>query len=434
MIVPGSSADGPLTPCLNPRLLPKAVVPFFGARDHYQLPIALHEQGLLECHLTDLYFPADRRWFQNTAGKLLSDAAISRRFDPLLPSRQVCIARTMLGPAALGIGAGKTRTQRRRDDALGARAARLAAERGAALFSYSYYAASAFEAAGDTVRERFLFQLHPHPASIRQLLTEELERVPQARESILGETEMALSADQLARLSLESTVANGWTVASSFTAETLRASGIPADRIHIVPYGVNHAAFPCRRERPVSNILRVVFLGSLIQRKGLSYLLDAVRLLNSRQVELTLVGRGNVDRTLLSHYRDLSVHIKPALNHSQLVSELHQSDLFVLPSLAEGFGHAILEAMSTGLPIVTTRNTCGPDVAQDGVQGFLVPIRNAQAIAEKIEWGLNNRDALAQMGMAAAARSRHFTWNRFREGARHAYARMFDQLETGAHQ
>ncbi len=434
MTVPGSSSAGPLTPCAGPRLLPKAVVPFVGARDHYQLPIALHECGLLECLVTDLYLPADRRWFQRTAGKLLSPAVISRRFDPLLPSSRVRIAGKTVGPATLGVGVGKTRTRRRRDDALGARAARLAIERGAALFSYSYYAASAFEAAGDTVRERFLFQLHPHPASIRQLLTEELECVPHARESILSETEMALSADELASLSLESTLANGWTVASSFTAETLRASGISADRIHIVPYGVDHAAFPCRRERPVSNVLRVVFLGSLVQRKGLSYLLDAVRLLKSRQVELTLVGRGNIDRALLSHYQDLPVHIKLALTHRQLVSELHQSDLFVLPSLAEGFGHAILEAMSTGLPIVTTRNTCGPDVVHDGVQGFLVPIRDAPAIADRIEWGLNHREALAQMGMAAAVRSRHFTWDRFRQGARDAYARMFDQLESGIHQ
>jgi len=108
--------------------------------------------------------------------------------------------------------------------------------------------------------------------------------------------------------------------------------------------------------------------------------------------------------------------------------------LFVLPSLAEGFAHVILEAMSSGLPVLTTASTCAPDVLEDGVHGFIVPIRDARAIAEKITWGRSHRSDLYRMGLAAASRARTYTWERFRKGLVNAYARMVEShLSRGEH-
>jgi glycosyltransferase involved in cell wall biosynthesis len=153
-------------------------------------------------------------------------------------------------------------------------------------------------------------------------------------------------------------------------------------------------------------------------------LLDAIRLLGVRKVRVVLCGRGRVDRALLAHYADLALDIKIAVTRAQLVRELHASDVLVLPSLVEGFAHVILEAMACGVPVVTTHHTCAPDVMVDGEHGFIVPVGDAGAIADRIAWGLDHRSDLAGMGVAASRQASEFTWARFRQGIRDAYVQM----------
>jgi glycosyltransferase involved in cell wall biosynthesis len=133
---------------------------------------------------------------------------------------------------------------------------------------------------------------------------------------------------------------------------------------------------------------------------------------------------------LLKGYSDLDIDVRVGLSGKRLAQELHACDIFIFPSLAEGFGHVILEAMSCGLPVVATPHTCAPDVMEDGKHGFIVPIRDAEAIAERIVWGMDHRAELAAMGEAAALRARQFTWERFRAGVRDTYGKMI-AAQTG---
>ncbi len=165
-------------------------------------------------------------------------------------------------------------------------------------------------------------------------------------------------------------------------------------------------------------------MGSLIQRKGFSYLLDAVSVLQSPNIRVLLCGRRLIDKTLINSYPDLDLTVKIGLTTQNLISEIHKSDVFVLPSLAEGFAHVILETMSCGLPVIATNHTCAPDVMRDHIDGFIVPIRNAEAIAEKLAWCMDNRADLAGMGEQAAGQARLFTWERLRFGMREAYRQM----------
>ena len=87
--------------------------------------------------------------------------------------------------------------------------------------------------------------------------------------------------------------------------------------------------------------------------------------------------------------------------------------MLVLPSLFEGFGLVILEAMSQGVPVITTPHTCGPDIISDGIDGFIVPIRSADAIAEKIRL-FKNRDFLITMSEQAIAKAALYNWERYR--------------------
>lgn len=406
-------------------LQPKAVVVLAGARDHYQLPLALHEGGLLQALLTDMYWPADKTWFAHSAGRLMPADVIASRYCVGLDSRRVRVSGKALGAAALMKAGRTTRLNRYKDKVLSREARRLALDAGAALFCYSYYASEAFKATGEVPAYRFLFQLHPHPESVRAILREEIDRVPQARFSLLAEHELALSGKELDELASEPHLANGWVVASRFTAQTLIERGIPADKIRIVPYGVDHMTFARRATPPAAGQpFTVLYVGSLSQRKGVSYLLDAARLLKSQNLRVLLCGRGTVDARLIAAYSDIPVEVKIGLSRPALIREMQAADVFVLPSLAEGFAHVILEAMSCGLPVIATPHTCAPDVIEPGKHGFMVPLRDAEAIAERLAWGMGNRTELAAMGEAAATQARLFTWERFRAGVRDAYGKM----------
>jgi hypothetical protein len=403
----------------------KAVVTFAGARDGYQLPLALNEADLLEAFVTDMYWPADKPWFSSSLGKLLPQSIVSARYCQGLNSSKVKISSRAWAASACGYVAPQIRLSRYGDRSLGEEARAQSSRTSTALFCCSYYASEAFKPGEGRPPFRFLFQLHPHPKSVRKILSDEVRLVPLAAASLQAESELALSGKDFEDLSSEPHLANGWVVASRYTAQTLAEQGIPSDQIHIVPYGVDANAFVKRPNPPVSTEpFTVIYLGSLIQRKGLSYLLDAVRMLKSQSIRVVLCGRGVVDQPLIAHYADLNIDVQLGLSRNELVRQLHRADVFVLPSLAEGFGHVILEAMSCGLPVVATDHTCATDVISDGEHGFIVPIRVPEAIAEKLEWGITNRDELATMGEAAAQQARVFTWSRFRKGVREAYARM----------
>ena len=116
-------------------------------------------------------------------------------------------------------------------------------------------------------------------------------------------------------------------------------------------------------------------MGGLSQRKGLSYLLQAVKSLGSK-IELTIVGRRVTECRALD--AEFCVHRWiPSLSHGAVLEEMSRHDVFVFPSLFEGYALVILEAMSQGLPVITTPNTGAEHFVSNGEDGFIVPIRDA---------------------------------------------------------
>ncbi|OKH22662.1 glycosyltransferase family 4 protein [Chroogloeocystis siderophila] len=222
------------------------------------------------------------------------------------------------------------------------------------------------------------------------------------------------SADKLARKDIELQMSDVVLVASSFTRQTLQLAPDFKAPVVCIPYGA-----PCsytevvNRHKLNENKLKVLFVGSLSQRKGISYLLDAVEQLGDR-AELTLIGRFNqlcspLEQALVTHRWIAS------LPHQQVLQEMSHHDVFVFPSLFEGFGLVILEAMAQGLPVITTPHTAGPDIITDGEDGFIVPIRSAEAIAQKLNLLASNRKRLLEMSQAALQKASQYTWKRYGE-------------------
>ena len=389
--------------------VPKVVVVHAGARDSYQVVAALSEANLLERLVTNVY---SRAW-------------ISQNYGVSLPRHTVTTPVLSLA-AFVGM-----RLFRRldlhefSDRVLSLEARRVAYSRHATLLCYSYYAYHAFCPGDGASASRLLYQLHPHPVSVRKILEEELRRVPEARGSLLNEPDLKRTGRAFDQLSAEPELATGIIVASSFTKMTLIENGIPGDRIVVVPYGVDPTKYPPRQKAaPRSGPLRVMWLGQLTQRKGLTYFLDALRRLKGKHITAVIRGRGLVDNALLARYPELSLDIDIGRSRKLVIDDLHGAHLYVLPSLVEGFGQTILEAMSCGLPILATDHTCAADVVRHGEDGFIVPIRSSEAIAERLEWCLDNRDTLEAMGRCASVNAASRSWASFRDGVRDAYIRM----------
>lgn len=282
------------------------------------------------------------------------------------------------------------------------------------VYAYEDGAATVFEEAG----KRGLKCIYDLPigywSASENIFIEEAEREPQWAATLTGLLDSPAKRERKTR---ELLAADAVIVASSFTRNTLAGLVEFNAPVHVVPYGAP-APVSGRETEPVgmgNRPLRVLFAGSLGQRKGISYLLDAVDRMKGH-VELTLLGAKTVSGCAALEAAVRAHRWIPSLPHADLLAEMGRQDVLVLPSLFEGFGLVILEAMSRGLPVIVTSHTAGPDVLDDGVDGFIVPIRSAEAIAEKLELLRRDPARLAAMKDAALRKARALTWESYRRG------------------
>jgi len=238
---------------------------------------------------------------------------------------------------------------------------------------------------------------------------EEAERKPEWIPTLGG---MQDSEVKLARKDAELELADTVVVASSFTQRTLDLAPRKVRNVHVIPYGAPPAVAPLAAVSRSAK-LRVLFVGALGQRKGLSYLLDAMSTM-AGIAELTLIGQKTAETCAPLNAATSTHRWIPSLPHPEVLEEMARHDVLVFPSLFEGFGLVILEAMSRGLPVITTEHTAGPDFINNGENGFIVPIRSAAALAEKLDLLAQDRRLLAEMKHAALATAQRCAWLDYR--------------------
>jgi len=172
---------------------------------------------------------------------------------------------------------------------------------------------------------------------------------------------------------------------------------------------------------------RVIFVGLLNLRKGIQYLLQAWNKLSitipEDQIELLLVGNLQQDLKLVLQNIPIKKNVifYGSTSRENLRELYRSSNLFVLPSIEDGFGMVMGEAMASGLPVICTTNTGGPDIIIDQEHGFIIPARNSNALAEKIEWCYNNQETCKLMGVNAQEQIKKFTWDRYGENVHQIY-------------
>lgn len=199
-------------------------------------------------------------------------------------------------------------------------------------------------------------------------------------------------------------------VASSFTKKTLEDYSGKLAEIKVIPYGFPEVHNKKVYQPLINRKLKVLFIGGLSQRKGLSYLFEAVEGLQDK-VELTVVGHKAVSNCKALNLALEQHHWIPSLSYDKVLACMREHDVFVFPSLFEGFGMVITEAMSQGVPVITTDRTAGPDVIEDGVDGWIVPAGSSKAIKEVVCNILEKPELLEQFGLAAQTKAKNRPWS-----------------------
>jgi glycosyltransferase involved in cell wall biosynthesis len=154
-----------------------------------------------------------------------------------------------------------------------------------------------------------------------------------------------------------------------------------------------------------------LFVGNIGIQKGVHYLLEAWKKLRIPNSELVFIGQIEEGmESVMKKYDGLFTY-KGHVKHEDLYKEYGQASVFVLPSLQEGSALVTYEAMACGLPSIVTTNT--GSVIRNGVDGYIIPIRDEEAIMEKLQYMFEHEEALASMGNSALNYVQEFTWEAY---------------------
>lgn len=220
------------------------------------------------------------------------------------------------------------------------------------------------------------------------------------------------SPKKLQRKDEELKLADTIIVASSFTLNTLNEYSGSLSKIYVVPYAFPEVATRSYESFKTRRKIKLLFVGGLTQRKGLSYLFKAVDGMEDH-VSLTVVGRRNK-----TSFRELNDNLKkhtwiPGLSHAEILKTMHNHDVLLFPSLFEGFGLVITEAMAQGTPVITTERTAGPDVIRHNENGWIIKAGSAEALREAIEKLVFQPGLIEAAGRQASKTAATRTWKMY---------------------
>ena len=357
-----------------------------GAREHYAVPRALQRCGLLATLITDLWSRRANRFHSGLAGARIAapnlaaltfelKASLARENGwKLISQRNEWFQRHALAELKRTANGNHT------------------------LFAYSYAAAEIFRFARERGWRTVLGQIDPGPAEERIVAGLQTDGKWQPAPKAYWDnwrTECSL-ADQII-------------VNSQWSKDALLSEGVPAEKIQIIPVAYEASTEPRSFQRlyphafSADRPLRVLFLGQINLRKGVRQLLEAVQLLKNEPVEFWFVGP-----TQISVPQDLRLHPQcrwfGAVPRLEVDSYYRDADVFIFPTLSDGFGLTQLEAQSWKLPVIAS-HYCG-EVVQDGFNGVLLDEVSGEAIANVLRDFLQAPHTLSAMSVRSSVDDR----------------------------
>lgn len=383
---------------------------------------AYYEAGMLEkFYLTFAYQP------DKPLGKILKrvmrlsgkdpDKGLSRRKIPEVPDSEIVthpfyeIARTA-GGKILGPIAADFIWERSEHDFGRFVAAKLSKDIGA-VHGYEHGSLEVFKRA----KELGLKIIYEMPAPFHRTTTEVLEneyrKFPEAKTLYKKYTDR-LTPARNKRREEELALADIVICNSSFTAQSLTNAGTDRSKIVQIPYGMPE---PYAGHAALAKKDKIVFLyaGSVSVRKGAHYLLDAWRRLGrSQDAELRIFGAVSLPKKLLANLPG-NVRISNTLPREELFKEYREAGILIFPTLCDGFGMVLTEALANGCPVLTTRNAGSSDFIKEKENGFIIPPCSPDAILNIMNWCVENPAKLFEMKQNCLKTASSWQWKDYRE-------------------
>ena len=191
---------------------------------------------------------------------------------------------------------------------------------------------------------------------------------------------------------------------SEFVKKSFLGYGFPEQKLLKVPYGFHQMNHSTQQAKERKEAFTILYVGSISVRKGVKYLIEAYQKLAISNKRLVITGPMTHPTGLATLPIDSNIIFTGILKGKELEEVYASADVFCLPSIEEGLALVLGEALSFGLPIIATENSGASDIITDGEEGFIIPIRSADAIAEKIEWLA--KDEANYTGMRKKAKQR----------------------------
>jgi glycosyltransferase involved in cell wall biosynthesis len=377
----------------------------FGNPNSYNAALAFYERNLLSCFHTCLFGPL----------------GTERRFHPDLrrapvvthPQREIArLVSTMLpfsrwnGRSAYMVDRTGVSFDARVSD-------RLSASDGA-IYAYEDWAFRSFRRARELGMPAFYELPTAHFAEKASWLARELVRQPELARFFDGLNE---PQEKLRRKQAELEAATAIVCPSTLVKTSIQDKLSTDTQIHVVPYGTD-VSVPSKQWQTsdLHHPIRFIYAGPLNPQKGIHRLFEALAQLPFHSYALTLAGRWMPGfREWLEHrYR---VHYEHAghVAARALYDLYRRSHVLLLPSLCDGFGLVLLEAMASGIPVIASHRTAGADIISHGGEGYLVRAGDTEDLGRALERCLHDPIALAEMGVRARIKAAQFTWRTYRE-------------------
>ena len=369
-----------------------------GRREHYALPAFLHAQGSLAMMATDVWAP-----WTHSMPRAISPKKLAQRYAPALRNAKV------ISPPLLRVIWSMRHTRHpevrwlRIGESFGKFAAKEFIRHGLGdedqVLGYTGGNLEQLIAARERGAAAYHIQVDPgHEWYLARRLEQE------ANPDIEARTPMP-HASYMERVEQEWQVAERIIVHSEHSLQCLVARGVAASKCVVIPPAFTPAITNGQRLHPGARPFRVLFVGQHCVAKGFHVYASAARIAG-KGFEFISIGRSSLRDGYAESVRDI-ITMLGHLPQSEVYAQMKAADAFVFPTLSDGFGMVQLEAMSAGLPVIATAK-CGA-VVRDGIDGFIVPTGDAQAIATSLIRLREDVQLYEGMSQAAAVRSTDFS-------------------------
>ena len=412
---------------------PTCVVAHPMQQHSYHTAEALENAGLLDSYITTVYYDNNKLLYK-ILEKVISKNNVDRMQRKRIEISSVnvktfCEIRGLIYLLLLRIDKRKiilTRYYKYLTKVFGKKVAKYCGKNGIdILLMYDTTAYYAFrEIKKSKISCKLLLDMSSIPAkNICQIIEKEITKIRKVPNSMRLRLKTAKLLEKNSELEIK--LADDIICGSSFPADCIKNS-YSDKRCFIIPYGVNKKQFTFQKKSKSENSkISFVYVGGVEMTKGSQYLLKAWNELNVDEAILKMVGDyGYAKNELVSK---ANIQYTGFVLKEQMPSIYHESDVYIIPSLYEGFSQSLIEAMSCGLPVIATECSGAKMVVKNGINGFVIRPADVSALKDKIQWVLENKDMLPKMGKEASVSVKNLTWENYMKGIRETILKIYGE-------